>query len=65
MAFAQTHLSEAGEEDASVLTELERTIALLAFEDPINSPFGDLLKPSQKHKVSAVVFYVVLRQIVI
>jgi hypothetical protein len=52
LAFAQSHLSEAGEEDPSVLQELERTVALLAFEDPLNSPFGDLLAPSHRQKVN-------------
>lgn len=51
LSFAQSHLSEAGEEDPSVLSELERTIALLAFEDPLNSPFGDLLQPAHRQKV--------------
>lgn len=51
LAFAQSHLSEAGEEDPSVLAELERTVALLAFEEPLNSPFGDLLAPSHRQKV--------------
>lgn len=51
LAFAQSHLSEAGEEDSSVLSELERTIALLAFEDPLSSPFGDLLQPAHRQKV--------------
>lgn len=52
LAFAQSHLSEAGESDPSVLSELERTLALLAFEDPASSPFGDLLKPAHRNKVS-------------
>lgn len=51
LAFAQSHLSEAGEEDPNVLSELERTLALLAFEDPVNSPFGDLLQNSHRQKV--------------
>lgn len=51
LLFAQSHLSEAAEEDHSVLTELERTIALLAFEEPLSSPFGDLLSPSHRQKV--------------
>lgn len=51
LAFAQSHLSEAGEEDPSVLAELERTVALLAFEEPLKSPFGDLLAPSHRQKV--------------
>lgn len=52
LSFAQSHLSEAAEEDHSVLTELERTIALLAFEEPLSSPFGDLLSPSHRQKVT-------------
>lgn len=52
LAFAQSHLSEAGESDPSVLNELERTLALLAFEDPSASPFGDLLQPAHRQKVS-------------
>ncbi|XP_060526091.1 glucose-induced degradation protein 8 homolog [Cylas formicarius] len=61
LAFAQNHLSEAGEEDPSVLQELERTIALLAFEDPINSPFGDLLAPSHRQKVASEVNAAILK----
>jgi len=34
-----------------VLHELERTLALLAFDDPVNSPFGDLLLPTHRQKV--------------
>lgn len=52
LAFAQSHLSESGETDPSVLGELERTLALLAFEDPASSPFGDLLKPAHRNKVT-------------
>ena len=35
-----------------LLAELERTLALLAFDDPANSPFGDLLLPSHRLKVN-------------
>uniref|UniRef100_A0A090XEN2 Putative lish motif-containing protein n=1 Tax=Ixodes ricinus TaxID=34613 RepID=A0A090XEN2_IXORI len=34
LAYAQDHLSERGEENPQVLSELERTLALLAFEEP-------------------------------
>lgn len=51
LTYAQTHLSERGEESMDVLPELERTLALLAFEDPTCSPFSDLLHPSQRQKV--------------
>ena len=49
--FAQSHLAERGEENPEILSELERTLALLAFEDPLNSPFGELLHPAQRQKV--------------
>lgn len=61
LAFAQGHLSEAGEEDESVLVELERTIALLAFEDPLSSPFADLLSPAHKQKVASEVNAAILK----
>ena len=50
--FAQTHLAERGEENREILSELEHTLALLAFENPELSPFGELLHPSQRQKVS-------------
>lgn len=61
LAFAQNHLSEAGEGDPSVLAELERSIALLAFEDPKNSPFGDLLAPSHRQKIASEVNAAILK----
>jgi len=51
--FAQTHLAEKAEENPEILAELERTLALLAFEDPENSPFGELLHPSHRQKVAS------------
>lgn len=53
LAYAQDHLSERGEENPQVLSELERTLALLAFEEPQASPFGDLLHPSHRQKVAS------------
>ncbi|XP_030751165.1 glucose-induced degradation protein 8-B homolog [Sitophilus oryzae] len=61
LAFAQSHLSEAGEEDPCVLNEIERTIALLAFEDPLNSPFADLLAPSHRQKIASDVNAAILK----
>uniref|UniRef100_A0A8D9BD64 Glucose-induced degradation protein 8 homolog n=1 Tax=Cacopsylla melanoneura TaxID=428564 RepID=A0A8D9BD64_9HEMI len=49
--FAQEQLSEAGESDPVILHELERTMALLAFEEPTKSPFGDLLNQAHRQKV--------------
>lgn len=51
LTFAQTQMSEAGESNPEVLCELERTLALLAFEKPQNSPFADLLEQSHRQKV--------------
>lgn len=53
MTFAQTQMSEAGEKNVEVRTELERTLALLAFEKPQNSPFSDLLEQSHRQKVAS------------
>merc|ERR1712154_676081 len=51
--FSSEQLAERGEEDPSVLEELERTMALLAFEEPMNSPFADLLSHSHRQKVAS------------
>uniref|UniRef100_A0A646QDR4 GlucoseIDP8 n=2 Tax=Scolopendridae TaxID=41363 RepID=A0A646QDR4_9MYRI len=53
LKFAQEQLAERGEENQEVLGELERTLALLAFEEPEKSPFGDLLHPSHRQKVAS------------
>ena len=52
--FASEQLAERGEEDPVVLEELERTLALLAFEDPHQSPFSDLLSHSHRQKVRSI-----------
>ena len=54
LEFAQIHLAEQGEDNPEILAELEKTLALLAFEDPENSPFRELLHPSQRQKVRLV-----------
>lgn len=51
LAFASATLAEAGANDRNALTELERSLALLAFPDPHASPFADLLLPSHSQKV--------------
>lgn len=51
LQFAQEQLSEAGESDENILSELERTLALLAFDEPHKSPFSDLLHPTHRQKV--------------
>lgn len=54
-------MSEAGEKNSEVRTELERTLALLAFEKPHNSPFADLLEQSHRQKVASELNAAILR----
>lgn len=56
LEFAQAQLAEQGEESRECLTEMERTLALLAFDNPEDSPFGDLLNMMQRQKVYTFVF---------
>ncbi|GJP72752.1 hypothetical protein CLOP_g3499 [Closterium sp. NIES-67] len=54
--FAQEELAPRGEENAACLEELERTVALLAFEDAATSApalLADLLDVSQRGKTAA------------
>jgi len=62
LSFAQSHISEAGETNPEVLSELERTLALLAFEKPQNSPFSDLLEQTQRQKVASELNAAILKQ---
>lgn len=55
LSFASAALAEAGAADRAALTELERSLALLAFPDPHASPFADLLLPGHSQKVSSLV----------
>ncbi|XP_023520209.1 protein GID8 homolog isoform X2 [Cucurbita pepo subsp. pepo] len=52
LEFAQEELAPRGEENQSFLAELERTVALLAFEDVSNCPVRDLLDISQRLKTA-------------
>lgn len=53
LQFAQDQLSEAGESDEGILCELERTLALLAFDEPNESPFSDILDPTHREKIAS------------
>lgn len=55
LAFAQAQLAEQGETNQACLAEMERALALLAFDKPEQSPFKDLLDISQRSKVADVV----------
>jgi hypothetical protein len=52
IVFAQEELALRGEENPEFLDELERTMALLAFEDMSKSPVSHLLEVSQRQKVA-------------
>lgn len=53
LEFAQEELAPRGEENQVFLEELERTVALLAFEDVTNCPVGELLDISQRLKTAS------------
>ncbi|XP_047964739.1 protein GID8 homolog [Salvia hispanica] len=53
LQFAQEQLAPRGEENQCFLQELERTVALLAFEDVSNCPIGELLDISQRLKTAS------------
>ncbi|GJQ15507.1 hypothetical protein GpartN1_g7298.t1 [Galdieria partita] len=53
LKFAQEELAPKGEENPSFLEELERVMALLAFEDRTSSPVGYLLQQSQRQKTAS------------
>uniref|UniRef100_A0A2P2LFU1 Protein C20orf11 n=1 Tax=Rhizophora mucronata TaxID=61149 RepID=A0A2P2LFU1_RHIMU len=53
LEFAQEELAPRGEENQSFLEELERTVALLAFEDVSNCPVRELLDISQRLKTAS------------
>ncbi|KAI9120481.1 hypothetical protein K1719_007514 [Acacia pycnantha] len=53
LEFAQEELAPRGEENQSFLEELERTVALLAFEDVSKCPVGELLDISQRLKTAS------------
>jgi len=53
LSFAQEYLAPLGEEHPEFLPELERTVALLAFEDATAAPMADLLDVSQRQKTAS------------
>ncbi|OVA13196.1 LisH dimerization motif [Macleaya cordata] len=52
LEFAQEELAPRGEENQSFLEELEKTVALLAFENASDCPVGGLLDISQRLKTA-------------
>ena len=54
LQFAQDVLAEKGAEDPALLEDFERAMALLAFDKPEDSPYGDLLELSRREEVPPV-----------
>ncbi|CAO3596242.1 unnamed protein product [Absidia cylindrospora] len=52
LVFAADEMAPRGEEHPKFLQELERTMALLAFQNTHPSPVQDLLDPHQRHKTA-------------
>ncbi|KAG5375513.1 hypothetical protein IGI04_040109 [Brassica rapa subsp. trilocularis] len=53
LEFAQEELAPRGEENQAFLQELEKTVALLVFEDASNCPVKDLLDISHRLKTAS------------
>ncbi|KAF8755858.1 hypothetical protein HU200_011138 [Digitaria exilis] len=53
LEFAQEELAPRGEENQTFLEEIEKTVALLVFEDGKNCPYGELLDVSQRLKTAS------------
>ncbi|KAA8491046.1 Glucose-induced degradation protein 8-like [Porphyridium purpureum] len=51
--FAQNELAPRGEENPQFLPELERVMALLAFENPRDSPLASFLDAAQRHQTAS------------
>ncbi|KAK0208102.1 lish motif-containing protein [Desarmillaria ectypa] len=65
LRFAQEELAPRGEESPEFLTELERTMALLAFESTSSTPtsISDLLSPAQRLKTAGEVNAAILESL--
>ena len=53
LVYSQNFLSERVNEDVAMLSELEKTLTLLAFEDPFLSPFSDLMTVEHRQEVAS------------
>jgi hypothetical protein len=65
LAFAQEELAPRGEESPEFLPELERTMALLAFESSPSAPpeIAELLSPAQRMKTAGEVNAAILESL--
>jgi glucose-induced degradation protein 8 len=65
LSFAQEELAPRGEENPEFLSELERTMALLAFESSPTAPLeiSELLSPAQRMKTAGEVNAAILESL--
>lgn len=61
LEFAQECLAPLGEDRPTFLEEVERTVALLLFEDARAAPRAELLEPAQRQKTASRLNAAVLR----
>jgi len=52
LTYAQIHLAEFAEEEVQMRQELEKTMALLVFDKPLDSPYGYLMQLSHRQQVA-------------
>jgi hypothetical protein len=52
LTYAQIHLAEFAEDEIVMRQELEKTMALLVFEKPLESPYGYLMELSHRQQVA-------------
>ncbi|CAF3897156.1 unnamed protein product [Adineta steineri] len=52
LTYAQIHLAEFAEEEIKMRQELEKTMALLVFDKPLESPYGYLMQISHRQQVA-------------
>lgn len=52
LTYAQIHLAEFAEDEILMRQELEKTMALLVFDKPLESPYGYLMQISHRQQVA-------------
>ncbi|CAF5229003.1 unnamed protein product, partial [Rotaria magnacalcarata] len=52
LTYAQTHLAEFAEDEIKMRQELEKTMALLVFDKPLESPYGYLMETSHRQIIA-------------
>jgi len=61
ITYAQENLSERGESDQNVRMQLERTMTLLAYPNPMACPYAELLHPTHRQQVASELNAAILR----